>query len=236
MRLLVTRPIGEAEPLAALLREAGHEPVIGPVMEIRPVAGARVDLDGVVALLVTSRNGVRALAAATARRELPVLAVGDSSAEAARAAGFTRVGSAGGDVEALAALVKRSLRPEAGALLHVAGSAAAGDLAALLAGYRIQRAVLYEARPRLRLVPESRHFLEAREPGGVLLYSPRSAMLFAGQVEAEGLSAAVTPLTAFCLSAAVAGTARRLPFGRVLVAPRPEQAALLALIPQDDPA
>jgi uroporphyrinogen-III synthase len=160
-----------------------------------------------------------------------VLAVGASSAEAVREAGFAEVQSAGGDVAALARLVTHSVRPEEGLLLHVAGSAVAGDLAGLLPGYRVGRAVLYEAVPCERLPAPARQFLLAGQSGGVLLYSPRSAALFATLVETEALTAPLAALTGFCLSEAVAQTARRLPFGRIAVAPRPDQAVLLALIP-----
>ena len=231
MRLLVTRPEEDGESLAALLLSQGHQAVLAPLMEIRPVAGAGLDFGGVRALLVTSRNGARALAAATARRDIPVLAVGASSAEAASEAGFAEVQSAGGDVEALARLVTQSIAPEEGTLLHVAGSAVAGDLAGLLPGYRFRRVALYEAVPRESLPEAVRQFLKAGGRGGVLLYSPRSAALFAKLVLAAGLASALALLTAFCLSAAVAEKVRRLPFGRIAIAPRPKQAALLALIP-----
>lgn len=231
MRLLITRPQEDGESLAALLRAQGHDVVLAPLMAIRSVAGVSLDLTDVRALLITSRNGARALAAATARRDVPVLAVGASSAEAARESGFTEVRSAGGDVEALARLVLRSVRPEEGLLLHVAGSAVAGDLAGLLPGYRVRRAVLYEAVPCGRLPEPARQFLLAGQPGGILLYSPRSAALFATLAEAEAFTAPFGALTGFCLSEAVAEAARRLPFGGIAVAPRPEQAALLALIP-----
>ena len=60
-------------------------------MTIRFDEDARFDLSGVQAILLTSANGARALAAAApdaAARRLPVLAVGCATARAARDAGF----------------------------------------------------------------------------------------------------------------------------------------------------
>lgn len=229
MRLLVTRPGEDAAALVALLKARGHQPVAAPVMEIRPIPGAAVDLTGIQALLVTSRNGVRALAAATGARILPVLAVGAGSAAAARAAGFAEVASAEGDVAALARLVAQRLKPEAGPLLQACGNVQAGDLAGLLAagGYDLRRAVLYEARPLARLPAEAEAFLRDGAPGGVLFYSPRTAELF-GRLAA---GFALSHLTAYGLSEAVAEMAGRLGFGRIAVAARPAQEALLSLIP-----
>ncbi len=97
-----------------------------------------------------SANGVRAFAAASARRDLAAYAVGDATAAAARQlAGFRRdhqrrrhrggSGSPGA--------MSRVRRPSEGALIHAAGSAVAGDLAAMLggAGFELRRAVLYAA-------------------------------------------------------------------------------------------
>ena len=60
-------------------------------------------------------NGARALARATQRRDLPVLAVGDATARAAREAGFESVTSAGGDVGDLAPLAAARCAPSAAA-------------------------------------------------------------------------------------------------------------------------
>jgi uroporphyrinogen-III synthase len=233
MRLLVTRPAEDAAGLIALLAGKGHEVTGAPIMEIRLIADAALDLSGVEAVLITSRNGLRALAAATPRRDLPLLAVGPASAAAAREAGFAEVLSAEGDVAALAALVAARLKPAHGTLLHVAGTVTAGDLAGPLSarGFPLRRAVLYEAAAAARLPGPARDFLTANRPGGVLLYSPRSAALFRRLVTEAGLAPALGSLTAFCLSEAVAAEARALPFGAVAVAPRPEQDSVLALIP-----
>ena len=70
-------------------------------------------------MLFTSSNGVRAFAELSPRRDLPAFAVGDATAAAALAAGFTQFKSAGGDVRDLARLVASSLKPADGLLFHV---------------------------------------------------------------------------------------------------------------------
>ncbi len=121
MRLLLTRPQEDSVALEAMLAERGHEAIVEPLLTIRPDLNAPLDLEGVAALLFTSANGARAFALRSHRRDLPVFAVGDASAQAARDLGFAKVESAGGDVAALGALVAHRHRPEDGALLHVAG-------------------------------------------------------------------------------------------------------------------
>src|SRR4051794_41252334 len=92
------------------------------MLEIRTLDGPPLDLEGVQALLCTSANGVRATAARTTRRDLPVLAVGDATARAARDVGFAHVESAGGDVEGLARLAARRLDSAARRLPPSAGA------------------------------------------------------------------------------------------------------------------
>ena len=149
MRVLVTRPREDAERLAAQLEARGHAIVIEPIFTIEPVRETPLDLDGVQALLLTSANGARAFGMRSRRRDLRVFAVGDATAEAARALGFADVESAGGDVADLVRLARERAQPDHGALLHVAGSAVAGDLAGQLGadGFEVRRAVLYRAEP-----------------------------------------------------------------------------------------
>ena len=125
------------------------------MLEIVIHRGVSLPLAGVQGILATSANCVRALAANLAERGLPVWAVGDATARCARDLGFTRVESASGDVDALAALVAKRVSPADGGLLHAAGTKVAGDLAGRLSplGFDIRRAVLYEARTAKALSP-----------------------------------------------------------------------------------
>ncbi len=229
---MVTRPREDAPALAEALTELGIEPVLEPLMSIGYIAGPPLDLDGVQALLATSANGVRAFARRDHRRHLPVYTVGDASARAAAEAGFTAVNSASGDVAALAALVRERLEADGGALLHVAGSHLAGDLAGMLAGhgFTCRREVLYQARPAAALSAEAVRDLEEGTLDGVVFFSPRTAAAFAGLVREGGLEGTVGLLAAFCLSPAVAGEAEALSWGRVVIAGKPEQDALVQAI------
>ena len=234
-RLLLTRPREDSLALAEVLARRGVDALIEPMMTIRIDEGARLDLCGVQAILLTSANGARALAAATPDRDvrqLPVFAVGCATARTAREAGFGSVTAADGDVDALAALVRDRLRPEAGRLVHVAGRVSTGDLAARLrdAGLEAERVPLYEAVASRALTPPACRALEAQTLAGVALFSPRTARLFAKLVRESGLDSTVRALTAFCLSQAVAEAAATLSWQRVSVAAAPRQESLVACV------
>jgi uroporphyrinogen-III synthase len=234
MRILVTRPREDADGLVAALTARGHEVLFEPLLTIVPRAA--VDWppghERAQALLVTSANGVRAFARADPRRDLPVYAVGAASAAAAGELGFRTVVSAEGNVDDLAALVRRRLDPAAGPLLHPAAATPAGDLqgALAVADFTVLRVVLYDARPAEALSPESTRAINEGSIDAVTLFSPRTAAAFASLMEAAGLASACWQIAALCLSPAVASEIAGLTWRRVVVAARPEQAALLAAL------
>ncbi|MCU0837701.1 MAG: uroporphyrinogen-III synthase [Rhodospirillales bacterium] len=232
MRVLVTRPEDDAAPLATQLARFGIASTIEPLLEVNYGDGGELDVAGVQALLATSANGVRAFARRCARRDLPVLAVGDATARTARDAGFAVVESAAGDVFALAELVRQRRDPAAGALLHAAGSVVAGDLGKLLAnnGFQVRREVLYEARTATRLTAPTVELLRQGKIDGVAVFSPRTGAVLIELLKAAGVDAACAQMTAFCLSWAVAGAIEGVRWRLIRVAARPEQAALLDII------
>src|SRR5688500_2249118 len=231
MRILITRPIEDAKPLADALAERGIEVLIEPLLEIRHLEDAEIDLTGVQALLFTSANGVRAFAALSPRRDLRVFTVGDGSADAARQAGFPNVESAKGDVEALAALVVDRLKVEDGVLFHAAGTVTAGDLKTRLEGlgYQVRRAQLYEAKIATALSTETRANLTLGGIDAVLLFSPRTAATSAELWQAAG-SSSLARIHALCLSAAVAREIGNLGWAGVEIADRPDLPSMLALV------
>lgn len=232
MRVLITRPREDAEPLAAVLREHGVKAMIVPLLDIHALTGPPLDLGGVQALLATSANGVRAFAAREADRGLPVYAVGDATARIARAEGFRTVETASGDVAALAQLVRDRLDPASGALVHVAGSKLAGDLCGMLsaAGFRYRREVLYEARAAGSLPSAAARAIGERSVQGVVLYSPRTAATFVDLIREAGLVGDCEVLHAFCLSQAVADSVSAISWNRLVVAARPDQPALVRAV------
>jgi uroporphyrinogen-III synthase len=230
MLVLVTRPREQAEETARLLAARGHEALIDPVLEIRRLPVPPLDLAGVAAVAVTSANAAHALE--DLPRNLAVYAVGGATARSAEAAGIRNVRVAQGNGRALAALIARELGPENGAILHLSGAEVreglAEDLAA--AGFQCRRKVAYEAVPARNLAPETTAALRQGALGGALFYSPRTAGLWAEVLARAGLAGLLSPVLAACLSEAVAGPLRGLPFREVRAAEAPNQLALLGCL------
>lgn len=232
MHLLLTRPEAESQALRETLQLRGHSVDVAPMLAIRHLHDIPLPLEGVTALLFTSANGVRAFCEATPRRDFTVYAVGPASALAARAAGFTAVEAAGGDVHLLAQLVRVRHSPGSGTLLHAAGSARAGDLQAMLQadGYDVRRVVLYDAEAAIALPPAVAATFGRNGYDGVLFFSPRTAATFVTLIQAAGVASGAARAAAYCLSANVAREASALAWQRVAVAASPGEADLVALI------
>ncbi len=229
-RALVTRPADDAAEIVAALREWGVEPVLAPMMRVVHL-DPNIDEDAAraQAVLFTSRNGVRAFRAICNRRDVPILAVGDSTARLAAESGFGSVESAGGDSADLARLVTARLRPADGPLLHASGDTFIGTLAETLseAGFQVIRRSIYAAEPVESLSPEAIEALRRDQLGFVLLFSPRTARLFAERVWEAGLGSCLGTLTAICLSPAVATEVAAGEWASCAIAARPTTQSLL---------
>jgi uroporphyrinogen-III synthase len=218
--------------LQAELARRNIEPLFVKLLEIEPLplpADFTQRLEQAQAVLLSSANAVPALSAA--RRDLPVLAVGDATAQAARAAGFAQVESADGDAMALAALARRRSDPAAGPLLYLRGADVAGDLVGQLAGFSVDQAVVYRAVPVRELPAAARGALAQGELEFVALFSPRAAAGFVSLVTAAGLAQSCSRLKLLALSSAVAQAAD-LPWASRHIATHPSRPGMLAAIDQ----
>jgi uroporphyrinogen-III synthase len=82
MRVIVTRPQGQAGPLVAALTARGFEPLLCPLTEPEPIDDGPIDVAGYDWVIVTSANGAAQLADRHRGRLPKVAAVGDATAAA----------------------------------------------------------------------------------------------------------------------------------------------------------
>lgn len=230
MKLIVTRPSPDGEAFAEAARAVGAEPVLSPVMVIRPRT-APIAIGDASAFAFTSANGVRAYAALSGKRNALVFAVGEATAEAARATGFTNVVAASGDVQSLAALIAatKSSPP----VVHFAGSERAGDLVRELAdlGVVARREVIYAAEPAPDLSPAATAILaDDSIKFAVVFFSPRSARLFLQQVRRKDFEPTLVRGAALCLSAEIASALGETAWRKTEVSAARSADDMLALI------
>ena len=233
MRLVVTRPQADSERTAAALRARGHAVLVAPLMRIEPVAA---DLSGGWGgVIISSANAPSAIAGNPARAalvQLPLFAVGRRSADAARQAGFANVTSAGGDVRDLVQLIAERHADASAPLLYLAGEDRAADLVAELVmhGIAAELAVVYRA-VTAPFPPELIAALKGGEIDGVLHYSKRSAENYIAGARQAGIIEQALHVRHFCLSRQIGEPLSRAGAGSIAVAKRPDEAALIELLP-----
>lgn len=238
MRVLVTRPEPDASEQARKLAGLGICALIEPLLKIEflePQNLSAAQLGAAQGLIATSRNALRALEqlpAFEAARAQPLLAVGMATAGLAGDMGFSQVHEGPGRAEDLVHVAREAFDPGSGRLIHLAGKDLAFDLKGALEaeGYEIDAAVLYRAHPREELSGSLMSAIELETLDGVILMSPRTAKTYLRLIAAAGLDEAAARYAHFCLSQAVADAAAGLAHARYLVANRPREDDLLALV------
>lgn len=235
MLFLVTRPEPDGSKLKAMIEALDHEAIVEPLMEAELLPDAIDSLEGVAAVVATSRNGLRALSHSPYLRDaiaLPLFVVGRGTLEEAQRLGFERIAVGPGTVSGFAAGIAGTLDPADGLILHLAADVKAGDLAGELdlLGFRVLQPIVYRMKTAEALSEGTREAIGDGHIEGVVLMSPRTARIYAGLIRRHGLADAAAEVVHVCLSDAVArglSTLRDVP---VEVAGGPSMGALMDVI------
>jgi uroporphyrinogen-III synthase len=236
MAVLVTRPHPDNEATAAALRAKGFEVLLAPMLRFEAQA-FQDDADARYgAVIVTSANALRGFDQHPSGQrllKLPLFAVGEHTADAARRVGFDKVISANGDAtalrEAVLASVKAKQLKKTSTLLYLAGADLARDLAGDLGerGFTVVTHTTYRMIPVADLPREASEGFAANKVGAVLHYSRRSARAFLEATRAAGVEISALAIPQCCISDAVASIVRDAGATQVLTASQPDENALL---------
>jgi uroporphyrinogen-III synthase len=213
--------------------------LLAPMLRFEPVAfrdDAELDYGAVI---VTSANALRGVApnlGGSRLLKLPLFAVGEHTAAAARDAGFANVIAAGGDAVALrecvlAAVTRKTLK-KTSPLLYLAGADLARDLAGELGarGFTVVTQTTYRMVPVSSLPRETCDAFAANRVEAVLHYSGRSARAFLEAARSAGVEISALSLPQCCISAGVAAVVRDAGAGQVVVAASPDENALFGAL------
>ena len=208
-RIIVLRPELGASATVAKARERGLDAALIPLFTVEPVAWEAPEAVGFDGLLLTSANAMRYGGdGLEALRGLKAYAVGEATAEAARAAGFDIAANGDAGVDRLLGSIEPDLK-----LLHLCGEDRREPREAK---QKITAVTVYRAKP-----------VDAPDLGGIrgaiaLIHSPRAGQRFAELVSDRG----ATSIAAISEAAAEAVGEG---WARIEVADQPSDDALLAL-------
>src|ERR1700727_768856 len=239
MAVLVTRPHPDNEATAASLRARGFEALLAPMLRFEALAFQDDSDTRYGAVIVPSANALRGFAKQPAGQrllKLPLFAVGEHTAAAAKDAGFDKVISANGDAtalrEAVLAGVKARQLKKTSPLLYLAGADLARDLAGDLGerGFTVVTQTTYRMIPVTSLPREVADGFAANRIEAVLHYSRRSARAFLEAARAAGVEISALSIAQCCISDAVASVVRDAGATQVLTARSPDESALLDVL------
>ncbi len=213
----------------------GFEVLRAPMLRFEPVpfqddADARYG-----AVIVTSANALRAIAphlAASRLLKLPLFAVGENTAAAARDAGFGEVIASKGDAGALRDLVLarakskqlKKAKPDPVPCRRRSCARPGGELGEN--GFTVVTQTTYRMVPVPSLPREICDAFVAHEIEAVLHYSRRSARAFLEAARSGGVEISALALPQCCISPAVAAVLRDAGATQVTAAASPDENAL----------
>lgn len=234
MSVLVTRPEPDNATTADALRQRGYDVLLAPILQFEALPIRHDDDVKYGGVIVTSSNALRAVRSHPLSGqliELPLFAVGNRTADAARNIGFANVLSADGDVTALRKLVTDTIprRQRRTPLLYLSGSDIAADIVSGLAndGITATPLTVYRMIPVNDLPDQVRTAFAGDAIEAVLHYSPRSAAAFVAAIRGAALEIAGLAVLQICISEAVARVLREAGATRLVVAENPREAAML---------
>ncbi len=234
MSVWITRPEADARRLVDGLRTQGLPAVVAPLFEADFLDVPLDALTDLGAILVTSRNGVRALARAgcvAQLKDVPLFAVGPGTAEEARSVGFAVVRQGTGHARDLPEEVARDATLANRPILYARGEDISVDLAAKLkaSGRTVLEPTVYRMVPTDAPAGAVAAALRSGAIGTVTLFSPKAAERYLFQMTSLGLDDLLATLEHACLSERVASPLRGRGVPRIVVAAAPNLEEMLAL-------
>jgi uroporphyrinogen-III synthase len=200
------------------------------MMEYMALPADAGDISAYQAIVFTSAQAVQFFSGHPEAYHLPVLAVGDATAAAARKAGYKTVYSAKGNSINVSELIKAETPElELKRVLHPCSDDTAGDIGAAVAamGVEVVRLPVYKAEFLNSLPEDVTAALRRGAIDVVTVFSARTAENFVRLMLKQDLRGVSARLEAVCISENVATTLKELPWRVVHIARQPRLEAVM---------
>lgn len=233
MAVLVTRPEPDNLSTAKALQARGFEALLAPLLWFQALPFRHDQEVCYRGVIVTSANALRAIERHPLQAQLlslPLFAVGERTADAARARGFADISVADGDAALLRKLVAAVAKKNADApLLYLAAADLATDLATQLAadGVAVSALTVYRMIAADDIPAAVARAFADDQVEAVLHYSHRSARVFVSAIRRAGLEVAGLGVPQICISGAVARVLHDAGAARAIAVQHPEEAVML---------
>lgn len=219
--VLLIRPLEDAFPLAKVIESKGAVPHLYPLFKPRffPFAPLR----HVQALLITSKNAIRAIKDDETLKKITLYVVGDQTANFAKDMGFLNVLNASGTSQELEQLILQNATRKGGILWHLSGKRVKHNIVASLkaAGFEANRRIVYDIEEVEDLPPSLIEELETQKLSHILFFSPHTTTIFVNLLKKKGLEKTTCLITALCLSHDISKKLVNLQWKETWISPKP---------------
>ncbi len=221
LRVLLIRPLVDALPLAKILQSKRIDSLLYPLFE--PHFFSLPLLKTPQALIITSKNALRAIETKEELKKIPLYGVGDQTATLAQRLGFSNVLSASGRTQELIDLVLRHTHPKKGILCHLSGEVMKGNIVKELRakGFEAERHIVYRIQEAKNFSETLLFDLQNKKISHVMFFSPHTTTIFVNLINKNAFERIVSRMTAVCLSHEVAEKARSLGWQKIWISPQP---------------
>jgi len=216
--LVILRPADGARETSEKAEKLGLSTIVDPLFSVESMTWVAPGASQFDALMLTSANAVKYGGSALANyQQLPVLAVGDATATAAKRAGFevVEIGNGGADNLLQSLAPGRYLR-----ILRLTGKdhVKTNPSSQEISLFQVYQAVALPLGGKARAALEQGHV--------ILLYSVRAAKILAGEMDRLGLNRAINQVAALSPNIAQAAGSG---WKNIAAAEQPSDDALLSL-------
>ncbi|OJX09335.1 MAG: hypothetical protein BGO77_04690 [Caedibacter sp. 37-49] len=229
MKVLLTRALHDSEELAKELLKHHIESHIDPLFKIQ-LNAFKEDFSETQALVITSPNGIKSFASQSQERSLPLFVVGEESKRLASSLHFKNVIQGEGTAFSLLPLIQMVCPSLDKEIAYITGNYIHTDLCEHLRhkGYMTKRIIAYNTIEKTSFEPKTFQFLKEKTISVVVLFSPRSAQIFAKLIQNN--KDVCQSLYGACLSMEVMNNVSEMPWKQLYTAASPTRQEIIRIL------
>lgn len=222
-KILITRPAEQAREFARVLESMGYRTLVDPLLTIKPLPFTlKNPANDYKALILSSTHAVSPAAHTGVQFDIPLYVVGETTKEAAWAAGFTNIVSAP-DAATLCETMQDN-----GPTLYLRGKDIAFPLSKNL--HLCDETIVYEAIPASSFSKDCLQAFAANEIEAVTLFSARTAEIFCKLYVQANQKILPTDIKVLCFGNSVLECVRPVEFKQTYGSAEPTRESMISLI------
>ncbi len=201
-KILITRPMAQANILSQDLNAYGLKTLIHPMLDIEFLEAPTIDFKKYDACIITSVNAATILSNNCDDKALDIYCVGYKTAQFLKNSGFVSIKNISNSVQDLIAIIQTLNHKTS--MIYLRGDKVTNDLKQFLAHHNIQEYIVYKSHKAKELEKGTIKALISGEISDILFYSARTLNAFVEAVIADKqqleIRNALTRTRALCLT------------------------------------